>query len=391
MGHWQKLGYVCAIVCFSMPLVSQPPHRIRLGRNIAARGLISKVDPVYPPVARQAGIQGTVSLNIVIGQNGHVASAEYVSGDKLLVDAAKHAVMQWVYNPTLVSGQRVEVLTQVDIPVLPREASSDGTSATHRSAETPQRAAPPSAGRTLPADADGKAADQYLLDTILTKCGDFWLYGESGVFLTAKLGLRDLHESLDWSGRRVQGERERLLSGSPGEPGSVVAPTNYVWEFKKLEFRYSGGASEPGSADALNGVTWSGIADVRITGPWRVWERDKGWSEWSGPPWRDPSTREYVVISKKDGQWLFDGVHADKLAVCPQVFLPRPGTSASQGPAFPAAGNGGAGRIHRDRSKRKTCRGTGALSEEGAPTRCGPQGSRGESAGDWRRLVAAHA
>ena len=77
--------------------------------------LLRKVGPRYPPLARQARIQGTVLLAIRIDQEGNVAKLELISGHPMLAGAAMDAVMQWKYKPYVSNGQPVEVETQVQV------------------------------------------------------------------------------------------------------------------------------------------------------------------------------------------------------------------------------------------------------------------------------------
>jgi TonB family protein len=88
---------------------------IRVGGNVQQFNLIHRVDPVYPPLARQARIQGTVRFTGIIGRDGSVQSVQLVSGHPLLVESARQAVMQWLYKPTLLNGQPVEVVTQIEV------------------------------------------------------------------------------------------------------------------------------------------------------------------------------------------------------------------------------------------------------------------------------------
>jgi TonB family protein len=100
---------------FSQSSSFSAPQRIRVGANVQAANLINKVDPVYPPLAEQARIQGTVRFTVIIGKDGRFANIQLVSGHPLLVQAAKDALDQYVYKPTLLNGQPVEVVTQVDV------------------------------------------------------------------------------------------------------------------------------------------------------------------------------------------------------------------------------------------------------------------------------------
>jgi TonB family protein len=92
------------------------PEAIRVGAGVQEKKLLQKVDPVYPPLAMRARIQGTVRFNVTVGIDGSVRVAQVISGHPLLVPAAREAVMQWKYSPTSLNGRPVEVVTQVDVP-----------------------------------------------------------------------------------------------------------------------------------------------------------------------------------------------------------------------------------------------------------------------------------
>ena len=77
--------------------------------------LVRQVRPVYPPLARQARIQGTVKLTAIIAKDGTIQKLEVLGGHPLLIPSALAAVKQWRYRPTLLNGQPVEVVTQVDV------------------------------------------------------------------------------------------------------------------------------------------------------------------------------------------------------------------------------------------------------------------------------------
>ncbi|HEX5229850.1 MAG TPA: TonB family protein [Bryobacteraceae bacterium] len=91
------------------------PARVRIGGNVQAAKLIREVQPLYPVLARDARIAGTVRLQAIISKTGHVEDLKLVSGQPLLVDAAMDAVRQWVYKPTYLNGTPVEVVTEVDV------------------------------------------------------------------------------------------------------------------------------------------------------------------------------------------------------------------------------------------------------------------------------------
>jgi TonB family protein len=91
------------------------PQRIRVGGNVQAAKLISSTPPVMPPLAQQARISGVVRLNVIIGKDGHVENITVRSGHPLLVPSALESVKTYVYQPTLLNGAPVEVVTQVDV------------------------------------------------------------------------------------------------------------------------------------------------------------------------------------------------------------------------------------------------------------------------------------
>lgn len=91
------------------------PQRIRVGGNVQAANLLQKPQPVYPPLAKQARIQGKVILNAVISKDGTIQDLRVASGHALLIQAALDAVRRWVYRPTLLNGEPVEVTTEIEV------------------------------------------------------------------------------------------------------------------------------------------------------------------------------------------------------------------------------------------------------------------------------------
>jgi periplasmic protein TonB len=87
----------------------------RIGGAVAQANLIHEVQPVYPPLARSARIQGTVEFTAVISTAGTIEHLHLVSGHPLLINAARDAVLQWRYRPTLLNGSPVEVVTQITV------------------------------------------------------------------------------------------------------------------------------------------------------------------------------------------------------------------------------------------------------------------------------------
>ena len=122
MNMREKDGNKEATLYLSYPNAAEPvgpagasPARLRVGGNVQQEMLISKAPIKYPVEAKQARIQGTVRFSALIGKDGTVKSLEVVNGHPLLVAAAEDGVKQWVYKPTLLNGQPVEVSTMIDV------------------------------------------------------------------------------------------------------------------------------------------------------------------------------------------------------------------------------------------------------------------------------------
>ena len=91
------------------------PSRVRVPQGVTQGMVISKVQPIYPPDAKAARIQGSVSIGALIAKDGSIQSERLISGHPLLAPSAMDAVKQWKYRPYLLNGQAVEVDTQVTI------------------------------------------------------------------------------------------------------------------------------------------------------------------------------------------------------------------------------------------------------------------------------------
>jgi TonB family protein len=99
------------------PILPRQPHRIRVGGNVQQANLIHQVKPDYPEALREAGIEGTVSLEAIIGKDGTVLDHRVLNtwANPALVEAAVEAIKQWGYKPTLLNGEPVEVVTTVTV------------------------------------------------------------------------------------------------------------------------------------------------------------------------------------------------------------------------------------------------------------------------------------
>ena len=91
--------------------VKPPPAPVKPPRITQLRMAtpIHKVEPVYPALARQAHVSGTVELLGVLGTDGRIHELKVLRGHPLLINAALDAVRQWIFEPTMLNGQAVEV------------------------------------------------------------------------------------------------------------------------------------------------------------------------------------------------------------------------------------------------------------------------------------------
>jgi periplasmic protein TonB len=91
----------------------KPAGPIKISTGAAEARLISRVMPAYPALAKETRIQGIVEFRATISKQGNIENLQLVRGHPLLVNAAREAVLQWKYRPTLLNGLPVEVLTDI--------------------------------------------------------------------------------------------------------------------------------------------------------------------------------------------------------------------------------------------------------------------------------------
>jgi periplasmic protein TonB len=92
-----------------------PQKPIEVGGKVQEAKLLKRVMPIYPPLARQARISGIVHLMAVIAKDGTIQDLRVLGGHPLLISTAVNAVRQWVYRPTLLNDQPVEVMAPIDV------------------------------------------------------------------------------------------------------------------------------------------------------------------------------------------------------------------------------------------------------------------------------------
>jgi TonB family protein len=112
MKAWK---FVVSAVALSLMLSAADVQLVNLP-SIPDSKLIHKVQPGYPADAVNRRTEGVVKFRVTIGNNGHVIGVRLISGNPALARPAMQAVRQWVYEPTLVNGNAVRVVTEVAIP-----------------------------------------------------------------------------------------------------------------------------------------------------------------------------------------------------------------------------------------------------------------------------------
>jgi TonB family protein len=92
-----------------------PGGQARLSAAVVEGMILTKVDPVYPAEAKAAHVQGSVILHAIISKTGTVERLDVISGNGMLVNAARDAVSRWTYKPFLLNGEPVEVETSITV------------------------------------------------------------------------------------------------------------------------------------------------------------------------------------------------------------------------------------------------------------------------------------
>ncbi|HEY4089278.1 MAG TPA: energy transducer TonB, partial [Bryobacteraceae bacterium] len=93
----------------------RPAGPVRIGGDVESAKLIYAPHPTYPQIAISTRSQGTVRIEAIIAADGKVRNLRVLSGPPLLVRAAMDAVQQWKYQPTLLNGTAVEVVTEIEV------------------------------------------------------------------------------------------------------------------------------------------------------------------------------------------------------------------------------------------------------------------------------------
>jgi serine/threonine-protein kinase len=129
------------------PPVERPAPPLRVGEDVSAPRLTRYVPPAYPSELQSAGVEGTVDIELTIGQEGQVTDARVVRSVRGLDEPALAAARQWQFAATRRDGEAVSLIHTVSVPFkLPEPARAPAPPA---APPAPPAPAPP----TKPADA----------------------------------------------------------------------------------------------------------------------------------------------------------------------------------------------------------------------------------------------
>lgn len=91
---------------------AQEPEKktVRLASVVLQGKAVERPVPPYPSLARTAGLEGTVAIEVVIALDGRVETARPISGHPIFVGAARETALRWRFAPTLLNGTPVRVI-----------------------------------------------------------------------------------------------------------------------------------------------------------------------------------------------------------------------------------------------------------------------------------------
>jgi protein TonB len=108
------IGGIISSTPVAVPKVATP-SRVRVSQGVTQGLVLHRVQPTYPPLARQARIQGSVVLQAEISRDGSIQNLHLISGHPMLAPSAIEAVKQWKYKPYILNGEPVEVETTITV------------------------------------------------------------------------------------------------------------------------------------------------------------------------------------------------------------------------------------------------------------------------------------
>ncbi len=111
LAHAARWALALGIVASLAPLCAEEPLQVEEADALAAA--VTKHEPAYPPVARQLRVQGKVTVQATIDEEGKVAGCEPVSGNAILTAAAVNAVKTWKFKPFTSGGKPARAVAKL--------------------------------------------------------------------------------------------------------------------------------------------------------------------------------------------------------------------------------------------------------------------------------------
>jgi protein TonB len=108
----RQVSAICLLLVCAISGAAQSLRKLSHGEALAA--VVTKISPVYPPMARQLKIEGAVEVDAVIGEDGQVESVSIVSGNPMLTKPAADALRKWKFTPQTQDGKAVRVVAPID-------------------------------------------------------------------------------------------------------------------------------------------------------------------------------------------------------------------------------------------------------------------------------------
>jgi periplasmic protein TonB len=111
--NWQLIYRTVGLVLLAGLLTGARAQEKRVARTVALKSVVNKVEPVYPPVARQMKMEGSVEIDAFIGEDGSVERVQPVVGNPVLSKAAEQAVRQWKFTPFKDEGKAFKAVVNL--------------------------------------------------------------------------------------------------------------------------------------------------------------------------------------------------------------------------------------------------------------------------------------
>jgi protein TonB len=105
--------WLVPVLGFGMLAQTAFAQLIRVPEDQAKKAIISKVEPAYPPLARQMRLSGHVLLDMYVDETGSVEKADVVSGNPILGNAAVTAAKRWRFQPFQADGKATKAVVRV--------------------------------------------------------------------------------------------------------------------------------------------------------------------------------------------------------------------------------------------------------------------------------------